>query len=328
MTEKDKMQTDCERPLISFVLLSYNQERFIAEAVEAVLAQTYQPLEILLSDDCSGDRTFEIMSEIATSYRGPHQIVLNRNPKNLGIGAHLNRALELARGELVVGGAGDDVSVPERTEAIYRLWLESGRTAHSLFSDAQMMDEDGNPCGMLYGDRRPSLVKSVETAVKRGGIGAPGCTHVFSKKTFDMFGPMDPQVMAEDMVIPFRSLLLGGLVYTPEPLVRYRTHGGNVSINLGKRPSVAWRCREKTNQEAVLITWLKDVRTACSAGLIAQERADALLREIYSTLELASMEKTFLRQGWGSGLRFLLSRITSGRVSKIFKMIDRRMRCS
>ena len=54
-------------------------------AIEGAFAQTYQPLEILLSDDCSPDGTYRVMQEMAAAYAGPHRVILNRNPKNLGI---------------------------------------------------------------------------------------------------------------------------------------------------------------------------------------------------------------------------------------------------
>ena len=76
------MTNSTEKPLITFALFAYNQERFIREAVEGAFSQTYSPLEIILSDDCSPDRTFEIMKEMAAEYTGPHTIVLNRNEKN------------------------------------------------------------------------------------------------------------------------------------------------------------------------------------------------------------------------------------------------------
>ena len=52
-------------PLVTFALFAYNQEAFIREAVASALSQTYEPLEIILSDDCSTDRTFAIMQELA-----------------------------------------------------------------------------------------------------------------------------------------------------------------------------------------------------------------------------------------------------------------------
>ncbi len=92
--------TTHESPLVTFALLSYNQERFTKEALEGVCAQTYSPLEIVISDDCSSDRTFSIISEMVDVYQGPHAIISNRNRKNLGIGANINRVMELTRAEL------------------------------------------------------------------------------------------------------------------------------------------------------------------------------------------------------------------------------------
>ena len=75
-----------DRPLITFALFAYNQEAYVREAIEGAFAQTYEPLEIILSDDCSTDRTFEIMQEMAAAYRGPHRVRVNLNPVNLGVG--------------------------------------------------------------------------------------------------------------------------------------------------------------------------------------------------------------------------------------------------
>jgi len=124
------MKFDNDKPLITFTICAYNQEQFIREAVEGAFAQTYSPLEIILSDDCSKDRTFEIMREMTASYRGPHRLILNRNSTNLGLAGHCNRLAELAHGELLVGAAGDDISFPNRVEIVYQAWEHSGRRAH------------------------------------------------------------------------------------------------------------------------------------------------------------------------------------------------------
>ena len=117
------------RPLVSFILLAYNQERYIHQAIDGALSQAYSPLEIILSDDCSPDRTFAIMQEKASAYVGPHEIVLNRNSQNLGLGRHYSRAMELAHGEIVELAAGDDISLPSRTEESVRmLQRDSGVT--------------------------------------------------------------------------------------------------------------------------------------------------------------------------------------------------------
>src|SRR4051794_34557301 len=104
-----------ERPAVTFFVMTYNQSRFVREAVQGALAQTYQPLEILFSDDCSTDGTFEIIQETVKNYSGPHTIVLNRNERNLGVSEHLNKIVALANGELIIAADGDDVSNPHRT---------------------------------------------------------------------------------------------------------------------------------------------------------------------------------------------------------------------
>ena len=89
-----------ERPLVSFFVTAYRQEHLVRASIEAAFAQTWSPLEILLSDDCSPDGTFAVMQEMAAAYSGPHRVILNRNPKNLGITAHVDRIMELDLGRL------------------------------------------------------------------------------------------------------------------------------------------------------------------------------------------------------------------------------------
>jgi glycosyltransferase involved in cell wall biosynthesis len=99
-------------PLVTFAVFAYNQEQFIREAVEGALAQTYSPLEVILSDDASPDRTFEIMQQVASQYRGPHRVILNRNSTNRLTG-HVN-ALGTRCTASSYLAAGDDTPVGSR----------------------------------------------------------------------------------------------------------------------------------------------------------------------------------------------------------------------
>ena len=133
--------------LVTFALFAYNQERFIAEAVRGALAQTYSPLEIILSDDCSADRTFDLIRQEVSGYRGPHEIRLNRNETNLGFASHINRVMEMARGQLIVAAGGDDVSLPDRVEKLFAAYASSNRQAMSLYSNATVINEEGRALG-------------------------------------------------------------------------------------------------------------------------------------------------------------------------------------
>jgi glycosyltransferase involved in cell wall biosynthesis len=137
------MEINPNRPLLTFALVAYNQEQYVAEAVRGALSQTYSPLQVILSDDCSPDGTFEVMQEVVSHYQGPHQVILRRNERNMGLGGHINRVVELAQGELIVIAAGDDISLPQRSERIWQAYLDSGKKAYSIFSNEYLIDDDG-----------------------------------------------------------------------------------------------------------------------------------------------------------------------------------------
>ncbi|HPC02629.1 MAG TPA: glycosyltransferase [Syntrophales bacterium] len=215
------------KPLITFFILTYNQEDFIFEAVLSAFSQDYSPLEIILSDDCSTDNTFSIINNMAASYNGPHKIILNQNEKNLGIGAHINKIMELAHGELIVAAAGDDVSVPDRTMKIYYEYEASKRSAKSIFSNSITIDVNGKKDRLRYERPKDTNHFSPDMIVKQDSI-LSGCSHAWSRDVFSTFGPLITPLTCEDMVIPFRSSLLGKINYIHEPLVLYRQHGSSL----------------------------------------------------------------------------------------------------
>jgi glycosyltransferase involved in cell wall biosynthesis len=280
-------------PLITFVVCAYNQEQFIREAVAAALDQTYSPLEVILSDDCSPDRTFEIMQEMAAAYRGPHQVVLNKNPKNLGVGGHVNRIFELSRGELVVGAAGDDISFKDRTERVYRAWVESSQTAFSIYSNMIVIDSIGSEKGVWNDGSIASHPPSCAVAVAWGDAGVYGCSHAFHRKTFDIFGPMDDRVVHEDEAIPFRSLLLGTIKYLDEPLVYYRRHENNLWTYPSTAPTLQKRCQILSSDWSYLVSWLRDLRRAGFLGIIAHDECERLQQEVVERLREKSVESQF-----------------------------------
>jgi glycosyltransferase involved in cell wall biosynthesis len=90
------------RPLVPFALFAFNQEKYIREAVEGESTQTYSPLEIILSDDCSSDRTFEIMEEMAREYQGLHLVKVRRTAKNYGVIDHVISIARVSNGDLLI----------------------------------------------------------------------------------------------------------------------------------------------------------------------------------------------------------------------------------
>jgi len=238
-----------DKPLVTFALFAYNQEKYIREAVGAALTQDYSPLEIILSDDCSIDATFEIMREMADCYTGPHSVVLNRNTRNLNVGGHVNNVNRLASGELVVAAAGDDISQPDRVSRLVEAWLATGKESGLLHSACIMITEAGALIGE-WGCPALEELKSAESAIVNNAH-VIGATEAWDRCLFNRYGDFRDDLVHEDLALTFRSLLAGRPVtYVNRPLVAYRhavgitaSYFGPASRNASKRMVLLRRLR-------------------------------------------------------------------------------------
>jgi glycosyltransferase involved in cell wall biosynthesis len=215
--------TAAERPLATLFIIGYNHEDYIAAAIDGALAQTWSPLEIILSDDGSTDRTFAIMQEKAAAYSGPHRVILNRNPTNLGIVPHIEKVVSLAHGELIVENDGDDVSVPHRVARMVEAWLASGRRAKAIHSARRRLDEKGG-LHEVFDDRRV-LANQTPLEVIRDHGTLVGASLAYDREVWDRFGPQSPVAVFDDFPTAFRASLIGEIHYLPEPLLHWRTGG-------------------------------------------------------------------------------------------------------
>ena len=313
-----------DRPLISFCLFTYNQERFIREAVEGAFSQTYSPLEIILSDDCSTDRTFEIIKEMSAIYHGPHRIVLNRNPKNLGNGSHVNRVMEIAQGVLVVAAAGDDISCPQRTQALYDEWLKQNKRPTLIHSDYKVINEKGllieeSTPRCSFAGCRSAGIQDIKEFVqgKHPASGIIGATQAWSCKILRKMGPLRRDVFFEDKIFCFRSLITGEFAYVPQKLVCYRMHSNNLIARLNNDSSRIVRIRKYLLQELInnfrwlaVISNLKDDAIGfTNQGILSKREGHATLREIDHCMVVKKCEWKVCSTSPFIGLAWLLCRL-------------------
>ncbi len=128
-------------PLVSVIMPVYNGERFLCEAVDSILSQTFRDFEFIVIDDGSADNTPAILRQYC---RKDGRIIWLRKSKNEGIVAALNSGLDHARGKYIARMDADDISLPERLEKQVR-YLESNLGTGVLGSSAQIIDQQGKP---------------------------------------------------------------------------------------------------------------------------------------------------------------------------------------
>lgn len=282
------LQNNKHPSLVSFILVAYNQEDFIEEAIISALNQNYEPLEIIISDDASTDQTFEIAKAVVGRYNGPHHVILRCNQKNMGINSHINLVVNQTHGEFIIAAAGDDISLPERTEKLARQW-QAGFSG--VFSNATLIDVHGDSKGLFVrpGYKHMSGWRAMALA---GTHGAWGCTFAWEKKVFDLFGDMQENILGEDAVVPFRCALLNGVAYLDEPLVQYRDRGGNVSFwarekESGKAEMIRLGVSVMRFKKCMYGNWRQDLGRAMEKGLIDYAACTWGQRVLYENTLLA-----------------------------------------
>lgn len=229
------MQNSEKKPLLSFVLITYKQEKFVKEAVEGALSQTYSPLEIIISDDCSPDRTFEIIQEMVASYHGPHKVILNHNDTNMGLMAHVNHVTQkYVHGEWIVMAAGDDVSLPNRVSDFYREITKHPDVAVA-YSGLRGIDANGKR--VEFGSFRRKTMRQALQLLADIPIGS-GCAAIYRKDIFQEFPSPSEVVEIEDVILSSRALLLGDFLNIDDIGVLYRSHENNLSLFSGSKQTI------------------------------------------------------------------------------------------
>ncbi len=220
--------------------MCYNQEAYIEEALRAALAQTYEPLEVIVSDDCSTDGSWAIIQRVVAAYQGPHKIVLNRNERNLKTIGNFQKLCSLASGELIVKADGDDVSYPQRAEVLVKDWVASGCRALITCSSYDLIDPAGHALGeMVFPNDWET--RSLEQ-LSRAHIGEDyiGCSMMLHKSLYARFPYPEFQCL-DDHLYALRALVFmerefqthgtfsQRLRHCSEKLVRYRKFSGTTS---------------------------------------------------------------------------------------------------
>jgi glycosyltransferase involved in cell wall biosynthesis len=248
---------------VTLFVYAYNHAEFIAEAIEAALNQSYPNLEIILSDDNSTDGTFEIMESKAKAYQGSHKIILNKNENNLGITGHLNKIMTMGTGDWFVLGAGDDISFPDRVERIVHL-IQNKSEIMAFNSGFEIIDQFGT-VSHYHGF-------NIDRLYVTGASGA------WNRKLFDFFGPITQPTTAEDVVIPFRALLLGKLMLLNDATIYYREHKNSISNPLNTKHIEAQKHLSKICTQLI---------NACEQRVLDIEKAESHIpNDVFSVLKL------------------------------------------
>lgn len=215
-------------PVVTVICICYNHERFVREALDSVVKQTYPHVELIVVDDASTDNSVAVIKDWVAVHPQTRFLSLNLNGGNCRA---FNTGLREAKGKYIIDLSADDVLMPERITKGVAL-LESHPEAGVQFSDAELIDSAGRSLG-FHSDRFPHSTipqgRIFSALLARYFINSP--TMMMRKELLDALGGYDESLAYEDFDFWIRSAKRTAYMYLPEVLVRKRT----VPLSMGKQ---------------------------------------------------------------------------------------------
>lgn len=212
---------------VDILLATYNGEKYLKEQVESILNQTYQNIQIIISDDCSQDKTRQILRE----YEKNEKIKVFYQEKNLGYVKNFEFLLKQVENNIYMLSDQDDVWKEEKVEkTVEKLKQEN---LDLVFGDLEVVDENLNTICKSY-NKYMHLNRKIEKHLKNYHLQymyncMTGCTMASKKEFIEKILPFptNSKYMIHDYWIGLIIALNGKVGYLQTPYILYRQHGNN-----------------------------------------------------------------------------------------------------
>jgi glycosyltransferase involved in cell wall biosynthesis len=218
-------------PQVDILIISFNQDKFIGNAIQSAIDQNYPNIKIIVSDDCSTDSTQKIINDWHKNY--PDKIIPVFNKKNLGITGNSNIGLSYCKGDFFVFMGGDDVLYPDKVAKQIK-WFTENSDAFLCGHKLDLINESSQQIG-TYRNSNCSTGKGPDAWFKYGMLF--GCMSIMIKTASDGKAIHKPSF---DERMPYSSdlkffidFIKPNLKYgfINEPLGAYRKHDNSITAS-------------------------------------------------------------------------------------------------
>ena len=212
---------------VSVIIPSYNSGKFLNEAIESVVNQTYKNLEIIIVNDGSIDETEKIAKEWQEKDK---RIRYLKHQKNRGLGAARNTGIKNSQGEYIAFLDADDIWLPQKIE----IQLEKAKKENTdlIFTNWYIWDPKNNIKGKAFSSNPIKDKKDLLKFFIKRNFGNPSTT-LLKKSSLEIVGLFDESLKSsEDYDLWLRFCLNGMKIdFTQELLIYSRQHSGQMTVN-------------------------------------------------------------------------------------------------
>lgn len=228
---------------VSVCMAVYNGTQYLRGQIDSILSQLRAADELIAVDDCSQDRSVELLREIADP-----RLLVHRNPANVGVMKTFEKALRLASGDIIFLSDQDDVWLPGKVSAALAVYA-SRPDVTMVATDATVIDGKGKLQEASFFAQHGRFVSGpLRNFLRNKHL---GCTLSFRREMLEVFLPIPPDVPMHDIWFGILNGIYGRTYFVDKSLVAYRHHERNLSprvpFSAGLTKVVLWRYRLAKN---------------------------------------------------------------------------------
>lgn len=223
-------------PLVSIVAVCYNHSRFVEETLDSIKAQTYTNIQLIIMDDCSQDKSAEIIKQWIE--RNQVDCLFISHEINKGLTKTLNEALEYCKGKYLQLISCDDVLLHDKISIQVEIFEKSAEKLAFIYSDVMLINEESNylentyfnkynitnnpPCGFIYYD-----------LLKKNFI--PALSMLINVSVLNKIGRYSEKLFFEDLYFILKASKTHNAIGTTKTTACYRILNNSMSRNRSKK---------------------------------------------------------------------------------------------
>lgn len=214
-------------PKVSILIPCFNQESVIAETVLSALNQTYENIEVVVSDDASTDGTPDLLETLQKQHHPKLKVLLHDT--NLGVTKNHTRGLLECTGELIAFLDGDDLFLPEKVEKQVA-FMQARPDCTICYHNVDVFDSATGKSMYLWSDRIGARQGTIKDLIRFGNY-LPAVSVMVRKKDLPPAGYDERIKVYSDWLLWLCALDIGGgyICYMDDALAKYRRHTGNLT---------------------------------------------------------------------------------------------------
>jgi glycosyltransferase involved in cell wall biosynthesis len=229
MSEGAEAPTTSSRPLVSVILTCFNHDAFVVRALEGARAQTYRPIQLIVTDDASTDGSARTIAGWLDAYCPDASFI--RHDTNVGLCRTLNEALGHVAGDLVTITSADDWMDPERLDRLVAAFDTVPDDVGLVYSGVRLVDGAGNelalvntepgsaPSGWIYRQQLTQPMVLTPSVMVRRSV-------------YETVGGFNEDDVVEDYDMWLRVCRSFRVRHVPWALVNFRWHGNNTTSRI------------------------------------------------------------------------------------------------